>query len=260
MTCSRMFRYSLASLLLLVSAAGQAALPFADSQGKQLPTLAPMLEQATPAVVNIATTSTLQIKQNPLFSDPFFKRFFNIPDQPTEQETQSLGSGVIVDASKGYILTNNHVVEHADEIRVTLRSGETRKAKLIGTDPETDIAVIQIDAKNLSALPLANSDELRVGDFVVAIGNPFGLGQTVTSGIVSAKGRSGLGIEGFEDFIQTDASINPGNSGGPLVNLGGEVVGISTALIGPAGGNVGIGFATPGNRAREAMNRVLKRR
>ncbi|MCG6886676.1 MAG: DegQ family serine endoprotease [Proteobacteria bacterium] len=257
MTCSRMFRYSLASLLLLVSAAGQAALPFADSQGKQLPTLAPMLEQATPAVVNIATTSTLQIKQNPLFSDPFFKRFFNIPDQPTEQETQSLGSGVIVDASKGYILTNNHVVEHADEIRVTLRSGETRKAKLIGTDPETDIAVIQIDAKNLSALPLANSDELRVGDFVVAIGNPFGLGQTVTSGIVSAKGRSGLGIEGFEDFIQTDASINPGNSGGALVNLRGELVGINTAILSQSGGNIGIGFAIPIRMAESIMQQLV---
>jgi Do/DeqQ family serine protease len=257
MTCSRMFRYSLATLLLLFSVASPAALPFADSQGKTLPTLAPMLEQATPAVVNIATTSTQQIRQNPLFSDPFFKRFFDIPDQPKEQETQSLGSGVIVDASKGYILTNNHVVEHADEIRVTLRNGETRKAKLIGTDPETDIAVIQIDAEDLTALPLANSDDLRVGDFVVAIGNPFGLGQTVTSGIVSAKGRSGLGIEGFEDFIQTDASINPGNSGGALVNLRGELVGINTAILSQSGGNIGIGFAIPIRMAESIMQQLV---
>jgi len=257
MSRSLTLRVGFASLLLLAAASAQAALPFWDSQGEKLPTLAPMLERATPAVVNIATTGTIEVQQNPLFSDPFFKRFFDIPDQPVERHTQSLGSGVIVDARKGYILTNNHVIEHADEIRVTLRNGETRKAKLIGTDPETDIAVIRIEPEGLTALPLADSEELRVGDFVVAIGNPFGLGQTVTLGIVSAKGRSGLGIEGFEDFIQTDASINPGNSGGALVNLRGELVGINTAILSQSGGNIGIGFAIPINMARSIMEQLI---
>ena len=257
MSRSLTLRVGFASLLLLAAASAQAALPFWDSQGEKLPTLAPMLERATPAVVNIATTGTIEVQQNPLFSDPFFKRFFDIPDQPVERHTQSLGSGVIVDARKGYILTNNHVIEHADEIRVTLRNGETRKAKLIGTDPETDIAVIRIEPEGLTALPLADSEELQVGDFVVAIGNPFGLGQTVTLGIVSAKGRSGLGIEGFEDFIQTDASINPGNSGGALVNLRGELVGINTAILSQSGGNIGIGFAIPINMARSIMEQLI---
>lgn len=223
----------------------QAALPLFDSQGNTLPTLAPMLEKTTPAVVNIATKSRVRIKQNPLLNDPFFRRFFDIPDTPRERQSQSLGSGVVVDADEGYIITNNHVIEGADEIQVTLRNGETYKAKLIGTDPETDIAVIQIKAKNLIALPFATSNKTRVGDFVVAIGNPFGLGQTVTSGIVSAVGRSGLGIEGYENFIQTDASINPGNSGGALVNLRGELIGINTAIFSQSGGNIGIGFAIP---------------
>ncbi|MCC9002224.1 MAG: trypsin-like peptidase domain-containing protein, partial [Candidatus Competibacter sp.] len=184
----------------------QSTLPAAvDSQA--LPTLAPMLEKATPAVVNIATESRLA--RNPLLDDPFFRRFFNIPEQPLERKAQSVGSGVVVDARRGYVITNHHVVDGVDTITVTLRDGRKLNAKVIGSDRESDVAVIQIPSGNLTALPLADSDALRVGDFVVAIGNPFGLGQTVTSGIISALGRSGLGIQGYEDFIQTDASINP---------------------------------------------------
>ncbi len=234
----------------------QAGLPTAIG-GTPLPSLAPMLEQTTPAVVNIAARGTVVVRENPLLSDPFFRRFFNVPDRPRKRHTQSLGSGVIVDAAEGYILTNNHVIQHAQEISVTLRDGRRFAAKLVGTDPDTDVAVIRIAAENLSALPLANSDGLRVGDFVVAIGNPFGLGQTVTSGIVSALGRSGLGIGGFEDFIQTDASINVGNSGGALVNLRGELVGINSAIFARGGGSIGIGFAIPSNMARDIMTQLV---
>ncbi|WP_455218190.1 DegQ family serine endoprotease, partial [Kaarinaea lacus] len=243
--------------LLFTSLASQAALPISNGEGEKLPSLAPMLERVTPAVVNIATTGTVQV-QNPLFNDPFFRHFFDVPNAPRQRQTQSLGSGVVVDAKNGYILTNNHVIDHADEIHVTLRNGETHSAKLVGTDPETDVAVIQIEAKDLTAVPISDSDQIRVGDFVVAIGNPFGLGQTVTSGIVSAVGRSGLGIEGYEDFIQTDASINPGNSGGALVNLRGELVGINTAILSQSGGNIGIGFAIPIKMAHDIMQQILK--
>lgn len=235
-----------------------AALPMADSQNTPLPTLAPMLEQVTPAVVNISTRGRVQVQGNPLLRDPFFRRFFNLPEQPSHRDTQSLGSGVIVDAANGYILTNSHVIDKAIEITVTLQDGRRLNATLVGADPEADVAVIQVPAENLSALKLADSNQLRVGDFVVAIGNPFGLGQTVTSGIVSALGRSGLGIEGYEDFIQTDASINPGNSGGALVNLRGELVGINTAIIAPGGGNVGIGFAIPTNMSQQIMAQLVK--
>ncbi len=245
------------ALFVLVVSLGYAALPAVDGSGKSLPTLAPMLEKATPAVVNIATRGRVRIRENPLFNDPFFGRFFDLPQQPRERITQSLGSGVVVDADNGYILTNNHVIDRAEEIEVTLRDGRTRKAKLVGSDLATDIAVIQMNAEGLTALPLANSDQLRVGDFVIAIGNPFGLGQTVTSGIVSALGRTGLGIEGYEDFIQTDASINPGNSGGALVNLRGELVGINTAIFSQNGGNIGIGFAIPINMAHEVMEQLI---
>jgi Do/DeqQ family serine protease len=255
----RLARYGFYFLILLISLPASAGLPMTDSQGQPLPTLAPMLERVTPAVVNIATTGHVNMQQNPLFNDPFFRFFFDIPNQqqPQQRQFQSLGSGVVVDADKGYILTNNHVIEHADMIRVTLRDGRTEEAKLIGTDPDSDVAVIQIKAKNLTALPLADSSQVRVGDFVVAIGNPFGLGQTVTSGIVSATGRSGLGIQGFEDFIQTDASINPGNSGGALVNLNGQLVGINSAILSRSGGNIGIGFAIPINMAREIMQQLV---
>jgi len=234
-----------------------AALP-ASVDGQPLPTLAPMLSQATPAVVNIAATGRTEVRENPLLLDPFFRHFFSVPKQPRQERTQSLGSGVIVDARQGYILTNNHVVEQADKISVKLRDGREFEARLLGTDKESDIAVIQIPAEKLTALPLADSESLQVGDFVVAIGNPFGLGQTVTSGIVSALGRTNLGIEGYEDFIQTDASINPGNSGGALVNLRGELVGINTAILAPGGGNVGIGFAIPINMAGSIMQQLVE--
>lgn len=232
-----------------------AGLPFSDGS-QALPSLAPMLKRTTPAVVNIATTGARTI-QNPLAQDPFFRRFFDIPQQ-TQRRTQSLGSGVIVDASEGLILTNQHVIKHARQITVTLTDGRETKATLIGSDAKADLAVIKIDTPNLTAVEWFDSEALEVGDFVVAIGNPFGLGQTVTSGIVSAIGRSGLGIEEFEDFIQTDASINPGNSGGALVNLRGELVGINTAIIGPSGGNVGIGFAIPANMARQMMAQLVE--
>lgn len=225
-----------------------AALP-AQVSGENLPSLAPMLEQSMPAVVNISTSTNVRMQNNPLLNDPVFRYFFGIPNQPRQQQRNSLGSGVIIDRDEGYVLTNNHVIDKADKITVTLSDGRQLNAKLIGTDPEADVAVIQIPADNLTALPIANSSNLKVGDFVVAIGNPFGLGQTVTSGIISALGRSGLGIEGYEDFIQTDASINPGNSGGALVNLRGEFVGMNTAILAPSGGNVGIGFAIPSNMA-----------
>ena len=247
-----------ATLILL----GAATLSRAELPGmlgdKEMPSLAPMLENVTPAVVNIATEGRIQLRQNPLFADPYFRQFFNIPDRPIERKTMSLGSGVIVDDKRGLVLTNNHVIANAVQITVTLRDGRQLEAKLIGTDPETDVAVIKIPPKNLTAIKYTDSDKLRVGDFVVAIGNPFGLGQTVTSGIVSALGRSGLGIEGYEDFIQTDASINPGNSGGALVNLNGELIGINTAIFSQSGGNIGIGFAIPINLALGVMEQLVQ--
>jgi Do/DeqQ family serine protease len=229
-------------------------------EGQPVPTLAPMLDQVTPAVVNISTTGRMRPQENPMFQDPFFRRFFEMPEAPRELVPQSLGSGVIVDAKNGYVLTNSHVVERAEEIFVTLQNGRELQAKLVGADPETDIAVLQVetDGANLAQIPFADDSKLRVGDFVVAIGNPFGLGQTVTSGIVSALGRTGLGIEGYEDFIQTDASINPGNSGGALVNLQGQLAGINTAILSPAGGNIGIGFAIPASMARTVMTQLIE--
>ncbi|HEY5719885.1 MAG TPA: DegQ family serine endoprotease [Gammaproteobacteria bacterium] len=243
--------------LWLAPTAWAGSLPSAVD-GAPLPTLAPMLERVTPAVVNISTRGRVQIRENPLLSDPFFRRFFDLPQRPRTRPTQSLGSGVVIDAANGYLLTNHHVVDKASEITVTLRDGRELAGSLIGSDPEADVAVVQVPAGGLTEVALADSDALRVGDFVVAIGNPFGLGQTVTSGIVSALGRSGLGIEGYEDFIQTDASINPGNSGGALVNLRGELVGINTAILAPSGGNVGIGFAIPVNMAHELMAQILQ--
>ncbi|HET9700621.1 MAG TPA: DegQ family serine endoprotease [Burkholderiales bacterium] len=245
-------RAALPALALMLAAAPAAAAPARTPQ----PTLAPVLREVTPAVVNIAVLTRSPLESNPLYQDPFFRRFFNLPDKPKPQV--SAGSGVIVDAAKGYVLTNHHVVKEATQVIVTLKDRRQFEAKLVGSDPGTDIAVLQIEAPNLSSLRFGNSDDLEVGDFVVAIGNPFGLGQTVTSGIVSALGRSGLDIEGYEDFIQTDASINPGNSGGALVNLSGDLVGINTAIIGPAGGNVGIGFAVPVNMARAVMDQILR--
>jgi Do/DeqQ family serine protease len=214
-----------------------------------------MLERVNPAVVNISTRTRIRREEHPLLRDPVFRWFFDLPEQ-AEQEETSLGSGVIVDANRGYVLTNHHVIERAHAIRVTLQDGRRLQAKLIGSDPETDIALLRIPAETLTAIPLGNSDTLRVGDFVVAIGSPFGLSHTVTSGIVSALGRTGLGIEGYENFIQTDASINPGNSGGPLVNLRGQLVGINTAILAPSGGNIGISFAIPMNMARAVMQQL----
>lgn len=244
-------------LALLVANRGVAGGLPASVDGEPLPSLAPMLERTTSAVVNIATRGSVPVQSNPLFDDPFFRHFFDLPQRSRSKPTQSLGSGVIVDASEGLVITNHHVIDNAREILVTLNDGREFDAKIIGQDPDADVAVISIEADNLTELAWADSDKLRVGDFVVAIGNPFGLGQTVTSGIVSALGRSGLGIEEIEDFIQTDASINPGNSGGALVNLRGELVGINTAIVGPAGGNVGIGFAIPSNMARSLMKQLV---
>ena len=241
-------------LMLLAAPAAPAALPL---NPKGVPTLAPMLAQVTPAVVNISVLTRSPMEDNPLFRDPLFRRFFNIPDSPSQAE-QSAGSGVIVDRARGYVLTNNHVINNAQEVVVTLKDRRTLKARLVGTDPGTDIAVLKIDAHNLAELRFGDSDAMNVGDFVVAIGNPFGIGQTVTSGIVSALGRTGLGIEGYEDFIQTDASINPGNSGGALVNLGGELIGINTAILGPSGGSAGIGFAVPSNMVRKVMEQIIR--
>jgi Do/DeqQ family serine protease len=241
-----------------MTAPATAALP-AFLGGQSLPSLAPMLEKSMPAVVNISTTTKIEVAQNPLLQDPFFRHFFNLPNQsPRQQQKSSLGSGVIIDSDKGYVLTNNHVIDKADKIMVTLSDGRQLDAHLVGADPEADVAVIQIPGDNLTELPMADSSQLKVGDFVVAIGNPFGLGQTVTSGIISALGRSGLGIEGYEDFIQTDASINPGNSGGALVNLNGEFIGMNTAILAPSGGNVGIGFAIPSNMVASIKDSLVK--
>ncbi|TVQ91212.1 MAG: Do family serine endopeptidase [Chromatiaceae bacterium] len=253
-------RLLICSLPLLLSTA-QAALPPAVA-GEPLPSLAPMLARAMPAVVNISSISQIAAEAHPLLRDPFFRRFFDVPGQQRQRESQSLGSGVIVDAERGLVLTNHHVVRSAAAIRVTFHDGRRLDAELVGSDPETDIAVLRVptdhDRSALSALPIADSDQLQVGDFVVAIGSPFGLAHTVTSGIVSALGRTGLGIEGYESFIQTDASINPGNSGGPLVNLRGELVGINTAILAPGGGNVGIGFAIPANMAASIVGQIIE--
>lgn len=249
--------------LSLFGFAAHAVLPLQDTSGNILPSLAPLLVKINPAVVNISTYTTKAI-QNPLMNDPFFKNFFNQPQnqqnpqREQKRRIQSAGSGVIIDAKKGTVITNYHVINGADEIHVALADNRTYKAKLIGSDPEVDIAVLKIEAKNLIEIKLADSDQLRQGDFVIAIGNPFGLENTVTTGVVSALGRSGLGIEGYENFIQTDASINPGNSGGALVNLRGELVGINTAIIAPTGGNVGIGLAIPMNMARNSSEQILE--
>ncbi|MDE1310216.1 DegQ family serine endoprotease [Vibrio aestuarianus subsp. cardii] len=235
-----------------------AALPF-SVDGEQLPSLAPMLERVTPAVVSISVEGT-QVSQQRIPEQ--FKFFFG-PDFPIDQLQErpfrGLGSGVVTDADKGYVVTNYHVINGADKILVTLHDGREYDAELVGGDKMSDIALLKLEkAKNLTQIKIADSDQLRVGDFTVAIGNPFGLGQTVTSGIVSALGRSGLNIENFENFIQTDAAINSGNSGGALVNLNGELIGINTAILGPNGGNVGIGFAIPSNMMKNLTEQILE--
>ena len=233
--------------------------PDPDGSPQPLPSLANMLERVNPAVVNIATRSVVR-ERNRLLEDPFFRRFFNVPkSRQRYRRTQSAGSGVVVDAAAGYIVTNAHVVKNADEISIGVSDGRTLEATLIGMDPEVDLALLQVPAEDLIDIEYADSAQLRVGDFVVAIGNPFGLNQTVTSGIISALGRSGLGIEGYEDFIQTDASINPGNSGGALVDLNGRLVGINTAIFAPSGGNIGIGFAIPANMVSAVTAQLIEK-
>ncbi len=229
-----------------------------------VPSLAPMLKKVSPSVVNIATRGTVQAQaqqNNPLLEDPFFRRFFEAPEQqtPRQREFQSAGSGVIVDARNGYIITNAHVIENADEITVTLLDNRSIKAEVVGSDMGSDVALLKVKTTNLAAMPLADSTKAEVGDFVVAIGNPFGLQHTVTSGIISGLGRSGISRDGYEDFIQTDASINPGNSGGALVNLRGELVGINSAILsGGGGGNIGIGFAIPSNMVKAIMDQIVE--
>lgn len=255
------FRHCLLASAVVISSLGftastQAALPFFSDKKDEVPSLAPMLEEATPAVVSIAVEGTQTSRQR---VPEMFRYFFGAPqEQVQERPFRGLGSGVIIDADKGYVVTNNHVVDNADEITVKLTDGREFKAKKLGSDEQSDIALLKIEPDDLKALPLADSDALRVGDFVVAIGNPFGLSQTVTSGIVSALGRSGLNIGGYEDFIQTDAAINRGNSGGALVNLHGELVGINTAIFGPNGGNVGIGFAIPANMMKNLVDQIAE--
>jgi len=252
-----------AAIIALAAAAPLNAQLPAAVDGTAMPSLAPMVERTAPAVVNIATRGSVEVGGggHPFMDDPFFRRFFDMPNQPQQRrETRSAGSGVIIDADEGLVLTNAHVVDGAEEITVTLQDDRNFDAEIIGTDPGSDIALLRIDAdgEGLAELKMADSSATRVGDFVVAIGNPFGLGHTVTSGIVSALGRSGINPEGYEDFIQTDASINPGNSGGALVNLRGELVGVNSAILSRGGGNIGIGFAIPANMARSVMEQLLE--
>lgn len=261
MSLVKPFLLSTVLIILAFTSNVFAAIP-AYVEGEPLPSLAPMIEKTRPAVVNIATRGSVNIQNHPLLNDPLFRRFFKgFENLPQQKEVKSLGSGVIIDADAGYIVTNHHVIEGADEIAVTLHDGQQLEAKVVGSDPEADVAILKVEQEKLKLthIPFADSSELRVGDFAVAIGNPFGLGQTVTSGIISALGRTGLGIEGYEDFIQTDASINPGNSGGALVNLRGELIGINTAILASGGaGNVGIGFAIPINMVRELTDQLIE--
>ncbi len=265
--------------LALILAAPQTVIPFARAESasaallqNSIPSLAPIIERVSPAVVNISVKVKAKgepaIAQNQIPKE--FRRFFENPNadgddddnqpaaRPRPRERGAMGSGVIVDAKKGYVITNHHVIDDASEITVTLKDRREFTAKLVGSDEGTDVALLQIEAKDLVQLPTGDSSALKVGDYVIAVGNPFGLGQTVTSGIVSALGRSSLNIEGFEDFIQTDASINPGNSGGALINLKGELIGINTAIIGPSGGNVGIGFAIPTTMFEQVTAQLAK--
>ncbi len=251
---------TLATLVLLGASQAQAQLPERIGE-TPVPSLAPVIKKVSPAVVNIATRGTVrdQGPRNPFLDDPFFRRFFDLPEGgPRERQFQSAGSGVIVDAKRGYIITNAHVIENADEITVTLLDNRQFEAETVGSDPLSDVALLKVETDKLTDMPLADSSKAEVGDFVIAIGNPFGLQHTVTSGIISALGRSGINPEGYEDFIQTDASINPGNSGGALVNLRGELVGVNSAILSRSGGNIGIGFAIPSNMVKAVMDQLLE--
>ena len=252
---SRLCPGVLAAVVISVNAFAQLPAKVGD---QEVPSLAPLVSRTSPAVVNIATQGTVTAPRNPMMDDPFFRRFFGVP-QERERQVRSAGSGVIVDSKKGYVLTNHHVIENADQIEVVLDDDRSLQATVVGSDPGTDIAVLLLeDYDNLVDMPLGDSEELQVGDFVVAIGNPFGLQHTVTSGIVSALGRHGISRDSYEDFIQTDASINPGNSGGALINLKGELVGINSAIFSSSGGNIGIGFAIPVNIAKAIMEQILE--
>jgi Do/DeqQ family serine protease len=244
-----------ASLLILLASVASSALP-ASVDGQPMPSLAPLVKRVAPAVVNIRVSQTIDARSQQ--GDEMFRRFFGLPEsQGRSREVASAGSGVIVDATNGYILTNHHVVAGADKIQISLHDDTSLDAEIVGSDAATDIAVIRVDPAGLTDISIGDSDAVEVGDFVIAIGNPFGLGHTVTSGIVSAKGRTGISRTGYEDFIQTDASINPGNSGGALVNMRGELVGINSAIISRSGGNVGIGFAVPSEIAQSIMRQIL---
>ena len=251
-------RLLIPSLLLVLATMGSAHAALPQSvRGEPVTSLAPLVEEASPAVVNIRVSQTVTRRNS--FGDDAFRRFFGLPDGGGggSREVASAGSGVIVDAERGYILTNHHVVADADAIQISLIDGSVHDAEIVGSDPATDIAVIKVDAEGLTEMTIGDSTSARVGDFVIAIGNPFGLGHTVTSGIISALGRTGISRDGYEDFIQTDASINPGNSGGALVNMNGELIGINSAIISRSGGNVGIGFAVPTEIASSIMTQIL---
>ncbi len=257
-TKTRHFLFTLILGLVIVAPVAEAALP-QFVEGKPVTSLAPLVEAVSPAVVNIRVSQTITRRNS--FGDDAFRRFFGLPDNRGgnggSQEVASAGSGVIIDAESGYILTNHHVVGGADAIQISLMDGTILDAEIVGSDPATDIAVIKVEADGLIEMAIGDSTSARVGDFVLAIGNPFGLGHTVTSGIISALGRTGISRDGYEDFIQTDASINPGNSGGALVNMNGELIGINSAIISRSGGNVGIGFAVPTEIASSIMNQIL---
>ena len=259
----RSLRFAMAPLVAVAfltspTVPAQAAMPSAVGD-TPVPSLSPMIKRVSPAVVNISTQGTIKQSQhssNPLLDDPFFRRFFDQPELGPHK-FQSAGSGVIFDAKNGYIVTNAHVIENASEITVTLQDGHDLKAEIVGTDTASDVAVLKVKSDKLSQMALGDSSKVEVGDFVVAIGNPFGLAHTVTSGIISGLSRSGVTADNYEDFIQTDASINPGNSGGALVNLKGELIGINTAILSRSGGNIGIGFAIPVNMAHNVMDQLV---
>lgn len=246
------------AIALALAGSAVARAPLFD-EGRGVLSVAPVLEQVTPAVVNIAVLTRVRVEDNPLLGDPFFRKFFGLPETgtaPQERRALSAGSGVIIDAVRGHVVTNHHVVKDAERIAVTLRDGRQLEGKVMGSDAGTDVALIRVEPKGLKGVTIGDSDALKVGDVVLAIGNPFGLGQTVTSGIVSALGRSGLQAENYEDFIQTDAPINPGNSGGALINTKGDLIGINSAIVAPAGGSVGIGFAVPSSMVKAVVDQL----